>query len=286
MACDPCNILLNLHNKNKLGPLYIIRPPILGDNLEKNDPNQWIHSFFHKLISNNKNCSPEQAVELETLGVSDLYHIKKNKDHKEYKVEEESVLEFIKAHSYPPLEFPYKIIAVHEADKLSEKISNKWLKTLEEPLSHVTTLFLTSSNRPLLKTIESRAITLRLSPDESVTIEAPESQENFPQYLQRLLQGEGKLAQTVSETQKKHLLKYTKSPEKIHHFLDSLKGSRPLQSELYKVFQSYVEVKAPGPRLMGQWLEETQWFEEAATYNNAPQERFVGLLQLVQSIEC
>jgi hypothetical protein len=297
MAKDPSTLLIDLYKKDKLGPLYIIRPPVLMQQVDSasstskkeqaNLTSTWAHNLSIEILKLEKGISDPEAKELEELGASDLYHIKKDSDHKEYKVEEQSTNDFIKAHSYPPLEFKYKIIAVHEADKITERIANKWLKTLEEPLTNVVTLFLTNSNKALLQTIESRAITLRLLPetsDKKLEI-LPEDKESFSEFLNRNLQGETPLNRIVTDTQKKNLSKFIQSPNRTHFFLDSLKGSRHLQHELYKICQTYAQTRSKGPRDLAHWLEESAWFDKASTYNNAPSERFLGLLQLVQQIE-
>ncbi|GEM_PF-2431379 len=279
-------ILEDLYRRKKLGPFYIIRPPVLDDHPNPTKQlDEWCQNFVANIISIEKGFDHEKAKEQIKLGFSDFSLIEKNPDNRAYKVDDEGIKEFFKAQSYPPLESSYKIVAVRDADKLNQQVANKWLKTLEEPIDRVTTLFLVGNNRPLLKTLESRAITLRLrGTAPNIDQENQIAAMDFSHFLKDQIQNEDGLGSIASESQKGNILKYCENNQSYHYFLDSLKGSHELQEEMFKVLSEYFEKKATDPKLLDRWLEEIKWFQKAKTYNNSPSERFLGLLQLIQQI--
>lgn len=280
---NPHRILFSLWQRRKIGSFYIIRPPILSHHDSRADLKTWLNSFFMDIIAQEKNCDAKKAKELMELGVSDFYIIEKDEGDREYKIHSNAVSEFVKAHNYPPLEFSYKFIVVWDAEDLSTQISNKWLKTLEEPQENIITLFLTTSNRPLLSTIESRAITLRLAPNkETWNIN---SSENFLDFLGNQVEQRVFWKEEANEKQKQTLLDFAGNMTQVHKILDQLKYSQPLSKEVFELCHNYVTFNCREPRLMELWLKEIQWFEKANTFNNAPGERFLGLFHVIQQID-
>lgn len=279
----PERILLSQWKKRKLGPFYIIRPPILSGDNNREVLKEWLKNLYIEFIKDQKSIDQTKAQELLELGVSDLYSIEKEEEDREYKVNSSAVHEFIKAHTYEPLEFPYKVIAVWDADDLGLQVANKWLKTLEEPQANITTLFITSSNRPLLSTLESRAITLRLSPQ--LNKEAPKEFNSFLDYISHQMENRPYWQSVANEKQIKAIKEFSTDMRKAHILLDQIKYAPALAKELYELCHEYVSTSCHEGRLLEQWLTEVQWFQKARTFNNAPGERFLGLFQIIQEVE-
>lgn len=76
--------------------------------------------------------------------------------------------EVFKFQHYRPLSLKTKFIVITNAAKLNENISNKLLKTLEEPSNQTTIILLNPESNQLLATVQSRALnfTLNLALDE------------------------------------------------------------------------------------------------------------------------
>lgn len=280
---SPEKILEELYRHNKLGPFYIIRPPILCEEFNTTELlSHWCHDFMASIVSHEKGYAKDQARE-HLKNHSDFYFIEKNPEHREFKIEEDAIREFFKAQSYPPLESSYKIVAVKEAEKIGIQLANKWLKTLEEPIEGVTTIFLVGNNRPLLKTLESRAITLRLKSTHRPSFE--NKPQDFQNFLKDQLENPSGLASIITDAQRESLVKFSKSQKSFHYLLDTLKGSYQLQEKLFILLNEYFENHSFNARLQQQWLDEIKWFQKARAYNNNPAERFLGLIQLVQQLD-
>lgn len=263
----PEDIILDRYNQNKLAPLYIIRGPIKS---ERVNLDQWVKTLCLKLLAKEKNLNQEQAKTLFTLGHSDLVLLKKEKEAKEYRQKDGAAEEFIKAHNYPPLELKHKLIFVHQAQDISLNLANKWLKTLEEPLAQVSTFFLCDTPVRLLQTIESRAITLRLSPQGE--FEAPKAITGpFHAYLGEILK----------EDASEKLAPYIRTGQ-MHYLLEYLKGSENIRRDILNHLSNFIIAHPANLRAKSKWLEELKWFQKAKAYNNVASERFVGLLQVIE----
>ena len=70
--------------------------------------------------------------------------------------------EFARFGRNPPMDLPWKLLVLESPRLLPEAFSNKLLKGLEEPPPRSTVLFLHDGGGPLLPTVESRAVRLRL----------------------------------------------------------------------------------------------------------------------------
>tara|TARA_Y100000780_G_C13696001_1_gene422540 strand:- start:38494 stop:39405 length:912 start_codon:yes stop_codon:yes gene_type:complete len=285
------NLLLRLYKNQRLAPFYIIRGPLSSNYCPLLE---WAHEFSNLLLQQANGLSPQEASDKVKLGHSDLLFItkeieseggsEKNKgrakplqDHKAYKVDDPHMNSYFKAVQYGPMELEQKFIFVDKGQLISEYFANKWLKTLEEPTANVTTLFLVENQVPLLNTIESRAITLRVqSEDLNETYPIPEEHEDFSTFLKKL-----SAHWELPKSARKKLDEYCERPSHYHLALDAIKEAPQLRSWLYQTMNDYM--LTPNHTLYAQqhWLEEIKWFDKAETFNNSPSERFYGLLRCV-----
>lgn len=275
------SLLINLYQKKRLAPFYIIRGPISSTYCPLLE---WSKQFAADLLSKHMPISKDQAAEMVKLGHRDLLFITKEEpentaqqDTKAYKVDDPHMREYFKAVQYGPMELNQKFIFIDKGQLISEYFANKWLKTLEEPAANVTTLFLVETQSPLLNTIESRAITLRVQKgDPKAFYHCPDKHEDFPDFLQRNAQN-----WELNKSSREKVDLFCKNPTQYHQLLDALKESPQLKTQLYQVMNDYM--LAPNHSLFAQqhWLEEVKWFQEAETFNNSPSERFFGLMMCV-----
>ncbi len=270
------DILFERFSKQKLAPLYIIRGPISTEN-PKELFEEWVEEFCEEIIKAEKGCSREQAREMRTLGHSDIVVIRKEEDAREYRVKDEGISEFNKAHSYPPLEFKAKLVFVMEAQLLTQIIANKWLKTLEEPLENVVTFLVVDEQTSLLQTIESRAITLRLKAKSPLESWSPLEGHAFSHYLSKTLES----GHDFKKSELKELNNYINNPRSFH-LIEFIKGGLRQRKFLYDTLTSFMERASTPLHLKEQWLKQLQWFEKAQAFNNAPAQRFMGLIQVIE----
>jgi len=207
-------------------------------------------------------------------GNADFIFIEKEIDQKEYKVKDQAVLDFIKAHNYPALFYKYKLVFVQTAEAISDTILNKWLKVLEEPEQSVVTFFLVGNEEKLLDTIESRAITLRLKSQNPPLETGVSCQGGFPQFLkQKIEQEKGSLSEKVTA----ELLSFTANPLP-HIFLEVVKNNRASRMFAFKTMVDFAAAKDLPYVKQYEFLKAIEWFKKSQTFNNSAPERFYGLL--------
>lgn len=276
-------IILKSYKEGKLAPLYILRSQTPSYGQTPISLKNWTLELASKLLAQHFQLEIEQAKAKAEIGHSDLLFVTKEKENKSYKAEERGVVEFLKAHEHPPLELKHKLIFVHEADKLTPLLANRWLKTLEEPNENVTTFLLVEGNLPLLQTIESRAITLRIRNTTSSLDERKEIPENFHQFILEETENNLTIQENLTETQLGQLKKAAKN-EQFHSYLDFTKAGHHCEYLLYNLAMEFVTHSELRGQSSERVLEEIKWFQKTKTYNNPQSDRIIGLLQAITTV--
>lgn len=131
-------------NENSLGHFYLLNPSCIDKEMLLEN---WIFEVFNSSSNRDLNNHP------------DFLHIKLEQG-KQYKWQDlTQIFNFLKFRS---IEWNQKVIVISNADKISDIVSNKLLKVLEEPPTPCTFFLLNPTKKKLLQTIESRAIELRV----------------------------------------------------------------------------------------------------------------------------
>ncbi len=97
------------------------------------------------------------------------------------------ISEFIK---YRPIEAPYQIVLIKEAEKMNQEAANALLKSLEEPPSYTIFILITQNLSQLLPTIISRCQPVRFNPIAPGLIK---------EYLKKNYGFEEKVAETLAD---------------------------------------------------------------------------------------
>ena len=143
---DIKNILLNRYQDETLASVYIAHYDSKSTNVEK-----WISDFLLPLTSMEDH--------------PDVLKVKRSEKENEYKVDSNDIVTFLKFINYRPLKLKKKFIFLYDAHLLSIIVSNKLLKVFEELGDHYCLFLMVPDKAPLLATVESRGIKIRLSPD-------------------------------------------------------------------------------------------------------------------------
>ncbi|MEM8727512.1 MAG: hypothetical protein AAGE99_02200 [Chlamydiota bacterium] len=80
----------------------------------------------------------------------------------------DAIKQLIQETTLPPFEADRRVFMIHEADRMLPTSSNALLKTLEEPVSKVTVILLTSDVASLLPTVVSRCLRIFLEKGEAL----------------------------------------------------------------------------------------------------------------------
>lgn len=283
MAIDyVTDILINAFRNKKLAPLYIIRsqtPPLGSQPIDLKD---WARDFASLCIEDHFKVDSLRAHQRVELGHSDILFVEKDPDSKSYKHEEQGVIEFYQSHEHPPLELNHKLIFVSEAEKIPVQLANKWLKTLEEPISGATTFLMVDGNTPLLQTIESRAITLRLRRPPEMPLRKLKAGEDFHEFVRDHI-SELDESTSLNEAEIKDLTLAAQGA-KIHLYLQFVRHGHNCETYLYQLLLDFMALSNLSLREANENLHELQWFQKTREYNNAPADRIIGLLQSVTTV--
>lgn len=260
-------LLLNKWRQNKLAPFYIIRCPILQASLNLST---WSLEFITQLLEEKFSLTQVESAHKVEIGHPDILNIFKEKDEKEYKVSNLAIKEFIALQNYSPGNLEHRFIFFHDAQDISRILSNKLLKVLEEPQTKTTVFFLNSSNKPMLPTIESRAINLRHQLEKSLD---PEIQPHFYDYF----------CHYFDYHKVNHPKGFLEALEKkqLGTLTELLKKDTSFQDAFIQCSNKFMTGHHNTMEQKSRWLDEIKHFVDAATYHNYPQERFFGLLQSI-----
>lgn len=132
---------------------------------------EYAEIFARKLLKTKKKDPPDLRI---------LYPEGKGNHHPIH-----TIKQFIEETQLPPFEASRKVFIIHEADRMIPTSSNALLKTLEEPVSEVTTILLSSHVEALLPTIVSRCF--RIPFDKQEVLEEGELSEQMFRIGFRLL---------------------------------------------------------------------------------------------------
>lgn len=120
-----------------------------------------------------------------------------------------AIRSFIKATQMPPFEADRKIFLIHDADRMLPSSANALLKTLEEPVSNVTIILISSHPQSLLPTVISRCFRVPfvfLTEEELINHLHPQKSEQEARAIALLSHGSLEKAETLAEQETDPLL--------------------------------------------------------------------------------
>ena len=245
-------------------PLYIIRPPSDG-HFQLRD---WHQNFLVNLLGKTTGLDSKAARERLKWGHPDLPVLAPASPGQNYKIEDADLAPLFSAQAHRPLELPQRLISILDAECIPERYANKMLKTLEEPRPDTSIFLLVGGQRPLLSTIESRAITLRLPSERPQTPPlSPSLSESRQQWFER---------EWKERTQGK--IPWPPNPLRFHALVDTLKKNFSLQKTFVEMVIDWHRTPYPPAANKSAILEELRWFARAEAFHNSPSERLIGLI--------
>ncbi|PIK15789.1 hypothetical protein [Halobacteriovorax sp. JY17] len=258
--------LISLWANDKLAHFYIVQPSPVELN-PREFTREWITNFLTQVIMTEKNVSREAALQKLELGASDILYISKDDENENYTVDNEQFSEFFKFQNYRPLELKQRFIIIDDAHSITKILSNKLLKTLEEPAQSTTIFLLDPYRKKVLPTISSRAIYIRIP-----SVDQKDSRGMSP-LLSDFLQNQGF---------KEELVKVVKDVENnrsnIMPLYDYLKGKKSLELEFVENITRYVNQRNLSYKELEKYTSALKWYEKASVFNNYSPEKLAGLL--------
>ena len=258
--------LLSLWATDRLAHFYIVQPSPTEEN-PREFTQKWIENFLINIIMNEKNVSRDNALHKLKLGSGDILQITKEDENENYKVDNEQFLEFFKFQNFSPLELKQRFIVINDAHSIQKVLSNKLLKTLEEPAAKTTIFLLDPYRKKVLPTISSRAIYIRIP--TNIKEDSSSRVEKLSEYLAANGLKDGLIeAVKLTEANKSNIMP----------LYDYLKGKKSQELELIDHMTRYVKQRNLSYKQLESFTSALKWYEKATVFNNYSPEKLSGLM--------
>ena len=152
------HVLKKRYNESRLANLYTLQY-----DSHLTNPDLWVSEFLATISSEpfHSNDHP------------DVLSIKRLEEENDYKVDGANWTFFHSFIQYKPLKLKNKFVFIHDADRLSDILSNKLLKTFEDTPKELTIFLFLKDQRNLLATIASRSIQLKIQHEHHTLKKVP-----------------------------------------------------------------------------------------------------------------
>jgi len=187
---------------------------------------------------------------------------------------------FFKTLSFNNYQLSWRFIIVDKAHLIPEIILNKLLKCLEESRKNTTIFFLNPTGKSLLKTVESRALNLKIAGTSSsspINFNLP-GKENLFNYLLEKYENQVDMKLLINLFTK-YLGGQISEVKFIEHFqtksVDAMNFFR-LALEILSSLNTSFNYKENA-------LSEIQWFITSVDYNLGKEDRILGMLRAVSA---
>ncbi|MFN8369672.1 MAG: hypothetical protein U0T83_03500 [Bacteriovoracaceae bacterium] len=162
------NIFIQKWQKEQLAPFTIFR--------NEDGKGDFILDVLSEIVSLELNLPIDKlSTKIVENSIPDILYIRPHEGDKITQEETEKIFEFISLKNF---KLKYKCIVVEKGELLNISSSNKLLKILEDPTPSTLFIFIVGKNQQLLKTVESRAISLTL-PNRQKSLPLPETFESI-----------------------------------------------------------------------------------------------------------
>ena len=263
------NTIESLFNKWKSGKLshfYILEA---HSSVEEKQQllKETTNKFLINVLSTEKNIAPESAANLLEKGHGDILFIQKTDKGSEYTLKSGDFEPFFNFLAYGNLELQQRFIIVEDAQLIGKTISNKLLKSLEEPSPNTTIIFLADSTSHMLPTILSRAIRWNLR-DQNASHGDYKSLSTKADLIKLLKSGNELSVELASHLNGELML---------HELLDKLSGKQEYE-QCFKILIAALSEMSSNAQDKNEGLKQMAWWSKAREFNNSPQESLISIL--------
>ena len=261
--------LLRLWEEKRLAHFYILQA-----STNEKDPRDflrdWINSFIAKTISKEKSSDIDSAYETLKNGHADILYVSKELANQNYSVKEDTFDEFFRFQNFSNIELRQRFIVIDDAHSITKILSNKLLKTLEEPSVNTTIFLLNPFRHEVIPTIASRAIFLKIP-----SLNNKAKLQQFSKFSHYLAHIDFDLEMINSVKQ------YELDENIISPILECLKNNKELEPDFVNSITDYVSHSDLSYESLNSFLESLKWYQKARVFNNYSPEKVTGLLQSV-----
>ncbi len=209
----------------------------------------------------------------------DFLLITPEEDKKDYSLEDFVDKGFFDFIELRPYQLKWRFICIQDAFRVNQNLCNKLLKILEEPPARTTIFFLNPYAKPFMATIQSRAITLRFTPDTKP------AQEYWGGQLTQILEKNHPLQLDEEEAELRKILEsYVRENKGLGELIEKIKSSdRSFQKDAYELFLDLERSYMGSFEHKQKVLQALEWFQTSQAFNNPTAERFFILFNTLQN---
>lgn len=281
MKFDLSKVLKDSFYKKKLSPFYILKPAP-QTSAPREFISHWLETLLGDLIATQKNLNNNHGKEIVKQGHADIFWPRREDETKNYNLKDGELSQLFSFMEYGALELPWRFAVIEDPHKLSTTYLNKLLKTLEEPAANTSVIFLDHETTQFLDTIHSRAVEFTIVDESTIgKWETPPKSINTKEWLERRKElypnvlGHKELGPMIEG--------FFDKGQGLGELIEKVKYIKGCDREIAGLIVEY-ETDRPGRYKQKEKLcHELAWFEESKTFNNAPWERVLGLLCVVDS---
>lgn len=233
------DLLLKKYSSDDLGHFYILTPN--RNTADEEFLTHWTYHLIQNFLETKKVANHEDFIE-----------IKPSRPNGKYSIDDLGPL--FNGLNYSATRAKRKIILIHSADMFTSYVSNKLLKTLEEPPIKSTIFLLNPNRATLLQTIASRGIKLR------IPIKTAENLEDHINYIKELKQ--------IS----------------THSIIDKLKNNIADHHTTLSALSSWCIINDSHFATYSQIEKIIKEFKEDELFHNAPTHRLFALATLIKEL--
>jgi DNA polymerase III delta prime subunit len=263
--------LQRLWSEDRLAHFYILQASVNEDN-PREFLRTWAKELVATFIATQKDTARDVALETIDNGHADILFVQKDEMSKDYSVKDDTFDEFFRFQNFSNFELKQRFIIIDDAHSITKILSNKLLKTLEEPAPNTTILLLDPLRQEILPTISSRAIFLKIP---SISKEQNEERSNsLSEYLRH---------KDIDETIINAVSKFEANETAMGDILDFLKSNKEEEFNFIGHISSYMSNNCSDYERLNDYLSALNWYEKAKTFNNHSPEKLITLLRCVRS---
>ncbi|OFZ26754.1 MAG: hypothetical protein A2381_06340 [Bdellovibrionales bacterium RIFOXYB1_FULL_37_110] len=267
-------ILLNKWQSQTLGNFYILTASAQA--LHQTDDLQAFINTFLKSVLIQENRLPKLAFDhVKELNHPDILYLEPAGN--QYVIDD--FKPFFKTLCFNNYQLSWRFIIVDQAHLIPDLILNKLLKCLEETSKNTTIFFLNPTGKALLKTVESRALNLKISSASHTpsNVQLPKH-ENLFNYL---------MDKYANQVEMKPLInlftKYLSGQMGEVQFIESCKAKSIDALNFGSMAIEILSSLNTDYKLKENALNEIKWFITSVDYNLSKEDRLLGMLCAVSA---
>jgi DNA polymerase III delta prime subunit len=260
--------LLSKFKTKELSHFYILSCPLSQDEA-RTYLDEWSQDFLSDILCQKREgLSKEKALDSLKLGHADIQFIEtKNKS---YTVTGGEFDEFFKFLQHSANELDHKFIFVKDTHKITETLSNKLLKTLEEPPVDITIFFLDPIKKEILPTIASRAIMLNLPIENNIEDRSFDAKLSFEAWVNTVPNLEmNKAAQAIMAIESGN--------SQIHGLVEEIRAKSIEEEELLKLLMQWLTHTSQSGDKLELVISQSKTIDEQKVYHGPAQNRLIPL---------